>query len=67
MRRSRRSPLDVVRELLLPGPERRAAKAEREAEARMRSERDSPRTAERLAARNQAESQRYKNFGPWKY
>lgn len=54
----------MLRELRLPGPERRAAKAEREAEARMRAERDSPRTAEKLAARNQAESQRYRNFWP---
>jgi hypothetical protein len=63
MRRSRRTTLEVLGELRLSGPERRAAKAERRAEAQMRAERDSPRTAERLAAKTQAESQRYKNFG----
>jgi len=63
MRRSRRTPIEVLGELRLSGPERRAAKAERRAEAQMRAERDSPRMAERLAARNQAESRRYQNFG----
>lgn len=44
----------------LPRDERRAAKAEREAEARMRAERDAPidhRLAQRLAA--EAEARRY--------
>jgi hypothetical protein len=47
---------------MLPAPERRAARAERRAEAQMRAERDSPHVAERLAARNAAEALRYKNF-----
>jgi hypothetical protein len=67
MRRSGRSLAEVLRELTLSGPERRAARAERHAEAQMRRERDSTREAERMAARTLAESQRYKNFGPWKY
>jgi hypothetical protein len=64
MREARRSPLEIVREMRLPRDERRAAKAEREVEERMRSERDSERHAERLAARNAAEAQRHRNqFG----
>jgi len=59
--------MQVLGELRLSGPERRAVKSERQAEAQMRAERDSPRTAERLAARTQAESRRHQNFGPWKY
>ena len=51
-------------ELRLPPDERRAAKAEREAEAQMRRERDDPRVAERLAARNAAEARRHSNQ-PW--
>lgn len=49
----------------MPAPERRAAKAEREAEARMRAERDDPRVAERLAARRKAEARRWENIAPW--
>jgi hypothetical protein len=67
MSRSGRSLPEVLRELALPAPERRAARAERRVEAQMRRERDSTREAERIAARTLAESQRYKNFGPWKY
>jgi hypothetical protein len=48
-----------LRELRLPKPERHAAKAEREAEARIRAERDNPHTAERRAAALEAEIRRY--------
>jgi hypothetical protein len=48
-----------LRELRLPKPERHAAKAEREAEARIRAERDNPYTAERRAAALEAEIRRY--------
>ena len=63
MKGSRWSPIQVLRELRLPRDERRAARAEREVEERMRSERDSRRHAERMAAYIAAESQRYKNQG----
>lgn len=57
--RSRRSPVQVLRELRMPSDERQAAKAEREAEAQMRKERDSTREAERLAAATAAEARRH--------
>ena len=41
MRHKHRTPAAVVREWRLPGPERRAARAERRVEAQMRRERDS--------------------------
>jgi hypothetical protein len=50
--------VDRLHELRLPKPERRAAKAEREAEARIRAERDNPYTAERRAAALEAEIRR---------
>ena len=50
--------VDRLHELRLPKPERRAAKAEREAEARIRAERDNPYTAERRAAVLEAEIRR---------
>jgi hypothetical protein len=59
----RRSPLDLVRELLLPAPDRAAARAERRAEARMRRERDSLHTAERRAAAVEAERRRHSAWG----
>jgi hypothetical protein len=59
MRHERRSPAAVLREWRLPGPERRAAREERLAEARMRRERDSEWTAERRAAAVEAERRRY--------
>jgi hypothetical protein len=65
VRRYRRSSLEVLRELRLPAPERRAARAERRAEAQMRAERDPPNIAERLAASREAEAARYKNMTPW--
>ena len=50
-----------LRELRLPPPERRAARAERAAERQMRRERDSQRTAERRAAAAAAERGRQEN------
>jgi hypothetical protein len=51
--------MEFLRELRLSPEERQAARAEREAEDQMRRERDSPRQAERLAARNAAEARRH--------
>ena len=64
MRGERRTPAQVLRELRLPRDERRAARAEREAEAQMRRERDDPHMAQRLAARNAAEARRNSNWQP---
>lgn len=50
--------VERIRELKLPKPERQAAKAEREAEARIRAERDNPYTAERRRATLEAEIRR---------
>ena len=60
-----RSLRDVVREARLPKDERRAARMEREVEEQMRRERDDPRVAERIAARNEAEARRHSNLVPW--
>ena len=57
-----RSPRVVVREWRMPGPERRAAHAERRAEAEMRRERDSEWTPERRAAALEAERRKYQYF-----
>ena len=57
-----RSPQAVVREWRLPAGERRAARAERVAEARMRQERDSEWTPERRAAAIEAERRKYQHF-----
>jgi hypothetical protein len=54
-----RSPATLVREWWLPAPERRAARAERRAEAQIRRERDSEWTAERRAAALEAERRKY--------
>jgi hypothetical protein len=54
-----RSPVAVAHEWLLPGPERRAARAERRVEAEMRRERESEYTPERRAAALEAEVRRY--------
>jgi hypothetical protein len=48
-----------LRELTLPSDERRAALAERQAELRMRRERDNSHTYERRAARIDAEARQY--------
>jgi hypothetical protein len=58
-----RSPAAVVREWRLPPPERRAARAERLAEERMRRERDSDWSAERRAAAIEAERRRTNFLG----
>jgi hypothetical protein len=51
-------------ELRLPGPERRAARAEREAERQMRLERDGAQyTASARAAALEAERQRFGGYG----
>jgi hypothetical protein len=48
-----------LRELRLPPPERRAARAERAVERQMRLERDNKWTAERRAAALEAEVRRF--------
>jgi hypothetical protein len=59
MSHKHRSPIAVAREWTLPGPERRAARAERRVEDEMRRERDSRWTPERRAAALEAERRRY--------
>ena len=59
MRRNRHRPLTWLQEMRLPGPERQAARAEREAERQMKRERDNDETAARRAAALEAESRRY--------
>ena len=59
MRRNRHRPLTWLQEMRLPGPERQAARAEREAERQMTRERDNEETAARRAAALEAESRRY--------
>jgi hypothetical protein len=51
--------MEVLREWRLPRAERDGARAEREADAQMRRERDSTREAERMAASTAAEARRY--------
>jgi hypothetical protein len=58
MKANHRSPIRALRTLMLPRDERAAARAERRAEERMRLERDNPHSAERRAARVQAEAWR---------
>jgi hypothetical protein len=64
MRTQRRTPAEVLREWRMPRDERRAARAEREAEAQMRRERDDPHTLERIRARTAAEARRNSNWQP---
>jgi hypothetical protein len=52
-----------LRELALPRSERRAARAERRAEEAMRQMRENPHSAERRAARAEAERRRDSMFG----
>ena len=59
----RRSPVAVLRELLLAPRERAAAQAERRAEQTLRRERDHTETADRRAAALEAERRRYGNGG----
>jgi hypothetical protein len=62
MSHKHRSPAAVVREWRLPGPERRAARAERRVEAQLRRERESEWTPERRAAALEAERRKYNYF-----
>ena len=57
------APIRFVRELGLPKAERRAARAERQAEEAMRRERDNPYSAERRAAKVEAERRHDNMFG----
>jgi hypothetical protein len=59
--RDHRSPAQVIREWRLPRAEREAAAAERQAERKMRRERDNQETASRRAARLEAEARRQQN------
>jgi hypothetical protein len=65
MKANRRSPVRALRFMMLPRNERAAARAERAAEARMRSERDNEHSAERRAARAEAESWRDRHGEAW--
>lgn len=58
MRANRWSRVRQLRELALPRDERAAARAERRAEEQMRRERDNEHSAERRAARVEAEAWR---------
>ena len=60
--RPERHPLRAAREMLLPADERAAARAERRAEAAIRTERDNLQTADRRAAAVRAEARR-EQFG----
>ena len=61
--RARENAIRYLRELALPKPERRAARAERQVEEAMRRMRDNPHTPERRAARIEAERRRDSIFG----
>ena len=61
--RARENAIRYVRELALPKPERRAARAERQVEGAMRRMRDNRHTPERRAARIEAERRRNNVFG----
>ena len=61
--RARYNAIRYVRELSLPKAERRAARAERQAEEAMRRMRDNPHSAERRAARIEAERRHDNIFG----
>ena len=63
MRGRERATVRFLRELRLPRDERRAARAERRAEEAIRRERDNPYSAERRAARAEAERRRNNSFG----
>jgi hypothetical protein len=58
-----RTVLEVVQEMRLPAPERAAARSERQVEAQMRRERDNEHSAERRAARAEAEAWRDRGWG----
>jgi hypothetical protein len=59
-----RALLTWAREWTLPPPERRAARAEHEAERQMRRERDNDQSATIRAAAVEAERRKYQNWGP---
>ncbi len=61
--KARENAICYVCELALPRPERRAARAERQAEDAMRRMRDNPHSAERRAARIEAERRHDNIFG----
>ena len=61
--RARDNAIRYVRELGLPKAERRAARAERQAEEAMRRMRDNPHSAERRAARIEADRRHDNIFG----
>ena len=61
--RARENAIRYVRELALPKADRRAARAERQAEEAMRRMRDNPHSAERRAARIEAERRHDNIFG----
>jgi hypothetical protein len=63
MRRNLQRPRTWLQEMRLPGPERQAARAEREAERQMRRERDNEENAARRAAAVEAEARRYSSGG----
>lgn len=67
MLRRRLSVVSRLRRLTLPRTERRAVRAERRAERRMRAERDNEETAARRAAAVEAESRRAGGsyYGPY--
>jgi hypothetical protein len=63
MKANRRRPIKALRALALPPAERAAMRAERAAEARVRCERDNLHSAERRAARVDAEAWRSRGAG----
>ena len=58
-----RATLTWLREWRLPGPERRAARSERDAERQMHRKRDNAESAAIRAAALEAEARRDRNFG----
>jgi hypothetical protein len=62
MRTREAAPVRMLRELTLSRDERRAARAERQAEEAIRRERDNTHSAERRAAAVEAERRRYSGF-----
>jgi acetyl-CoA carboxylase carboxyltransferase component len=63
MKANRRRPIEALRALALPRAERAAMRSERAAEARVRRERDNLYSAERRAARVDAEAWRSRGSG----
>ncbi len=61
--RTRHHPLRYMQELRLPAPERHAAQAERRAEDAIRSERENLYSADRRAARVEAERRQQNLLG----